>query len=151
MRLPGFEPGRTPVPQALTVRRCARRGERVQRDSMAYKVIGSYGVIGDMHSVALCGVDGSIDWCCLPRFDSPSVFGAILDDKKGGYFRIFCMHNGARKQMYLPDTNVLVTRFLSEDGVGEVVDFMPVTLESGGNTKYRRTRSSGRCAACGAR
>ncbi len=93
---------------------------------MAYKPIESYGVIGDMHSVALVGTDGSIDWCCLPHFDSPSVFAAILDDQKGGYFKIAARQEGTRKQMYLPETNVLVTRFLSDEGVGEVIDFMPV-------------------------
>jgi GH15 family glucan-1,4-alpha-glucosidase len=93
---------------------------------MAYKPIESYGVIGDLHSVALVGTDGSIDWCCLPHFDSPSVFAAILDDQKGGFFRIASLLEGQLKQMYLPDTNVLVTRFLSPDGVGEVIDFMPV-------------------------
>lgn len=102
---------------------------------MAYKEIGSYGVIGDMHTVALTGVDGSIDWCCLPHFDSPSVFGALLDEAKGGYFKIAATEDGARKQMYLPDTNVLVTRFLSQGGVGEVVDFMPVPRKSGGFTE----------------
>lgn len=91
-----------------------------------YKPIESYGVIGDLHSVALVGLDGSIDWCCLPRFDSPSVFAAILDADQGGYFRVAATHGGSRRQMYLPATNVLVTRFLGVDGVGEVVDFMPV-------------------------
>jgi len=94
---------------------------------MAYKSIGSYGVIGDMHSVALVGIDGSIDWCCLPRFDSPSIFAAILDDNKGGFFKIAATHEDLhRRQMYLPETNVLVTTFLSPAGVGELVDFMPV-------------------------
>ncbi|MCI0683029.1 MAG: glycoside hydrolase family 15 protein [Gemmataceae bacterium] len=97
---------------------------------MSYQPIESYGVIGDLHTVALVGKDGSIDWCCLPHFDSPSVFAAILDDKKGGFFRIWSLHEAEHKQMYLPDSNVLVTRFLSADGVGEVVDFMPVQ-ESG--------------------
>src|SRR5690348_15355716 len=92
---------------------------------MPYKNIDNYGVIGDLLTVALVGIDGSIDWRCLPRFDSPSVFGAILDEKKGGAFRIWSTAEGRTKQMYLPDTNVLVTRFLSTDGVGEVVDFMP--------------------------
>lgn len=92
---------------------------------MAFKNIENYGVIGDMHTAALIGTDGSIDWCCLPRFDSPSVFGAILDDEKGGRFRIWATAEGRYKQMYLPDTNVLMTRFLTTDGVGEVVDFMP--------------------------
>jgi GH15 family glucan-1,4-alpha-glucosidase len=92
---------------------------------MPYRNIDSYGVIGDLHTAALVSSDGSIDWCCLPRFDSPSVFAAILDDKKGGFFRIAPAKEDRCKQMYLPDTNVLVTRFLSEDGVGEVIDFMP--------------------------
>ena len=94
---------------------------------MAYNRIESYGVIGDMHSVALVGINGSIDWCCLPKFDSPSIFAAILDDKKGGFFRIAATHEDVQyRQMYLPETNVLVTRFLSPAGVGEIVDFMPV-------------------------
>ena len=92
---------------------------------MPYKSIDNYGVIGDLHTTALVATDGSIDWCCLPRFDSPSVFGAILDDHKGGYFRIWATAEGRYKQMYLPDTNVLMTRFLNPDGVGEVIDFMP--------------------------
>jgi len=93
---------------------------------MRYKPIESYGVIGDLHSVALVGMDGSIDWCCLPHFDSPSVFAAILDSGKGGYFKIADTQEGTRRQMYMPETNVLLTRFLSGEGVGEVVDFMPV-------------------------
>ena len=94
---------------------------------MGYQPIESYGVIGNLHSVALVGMDGSIDWCCLPAFDSPSVFAAILDDRKGGNFQIAASWGGRRRQMYLPETNVLVTRFLSPEGVGEVVDFMPVS------------------------
>ena len=94
---------------------------------MPYKPIESYGVIGDMHSVALVGTDGSIDWCCLPHFDSPSLFAAILDAEKGGHFRIWVDQDGGRtRQMYMPDTNVLLTRFLSNDGLAEVVDYMPV-------------------------
>ena len=91
-----------------------------------YKPIESYGVIGDLHTVALVGMDGSIDWCCLPHFDSASVFAAILDERKGGFFKIASLYEAQRKQMYLPDSNVLLTRFLSPEGVGEVVDFMPV-------------------------
>jgi GH15 family glucan-1,4-alpha-glucosidase len=90
-----------------------------------YKSIDNYGLIGDLHTATLVGTDGSIDWCCLPRFDSPSVFGSILDDQKGGYFRIWATAEGRYKQMYLPDTNVLMTRFLSPDGVGDLIDFMP--------------------------
>src|SRR5262245_5477495 len=84
---------------------------KLRRDDvrMAYKNIDSYGVIGDLRTVALVGTDGSIDWCCLPRFDAPSVFGAILDDEKGGYFRIYSAAQSRTKQMYLPDTNILLT------------------------------------------
>jgi GH15 family glucan-1,4-alpha-glucosidase len=94
---------------------------------MAYQPIENYGIIGDLHSAALVGMDGSIDWLCLPRFDSPSVFAAILDDAKGGRFKISPISEGVtRKQLYWPDTNVLITRFFTPDGVGEITDYMPV-------------------------
>ena len=93
---------------------------------MAYKPIEEYGIIGDLHSVALVGLDGSIDWCCLPNFDSPSVFGAILDDKKGGYFKISCPDSTVRKQIYFPDSNIIMTRFASPYGVALVTDYMPM-------------------------
>ena len=94
---------------------------------MAYQPIENYGMIGDMHSVALVGTNGSIDWLCWPRFDSPSVFAAILDDKKGGSFRIAPTDADVTcKQFYWPGTNVLVTRFLGREGATELTDFMPV-------------------------
>ncbi|MBA3952773.1 MAG: glycoside hydrolase family 15 protein, partial [Rubrobacter sp.] len=94
---------------------------------MTYQPIQDYGIIGDMHSAALVGTDGSIDWLCFPHFDSPSVFAAILDDEKGGRFKIApAGEEAARKQLYWPDTNVLITRFFSPDGVGEIIDYMPV-------------------------
>ena len=93
---------------------------------MAWLPIQNYGVIGDLHTVALVGTNGSIDWWCSPRFDSPSVFAAILDDDKGGRFQVQPTEPCTCKQLYLPDTNVLVTRFLASDGVAEVTDFMPV-------------------------
>jgi GH15 family glucan-1,4-alpha-glucosidase len=72
-------------------------------------------------------MDGSIDWLCLPRFDSPSVFAAILDDQKGGRFRIFAAgENVKQKQHYWPNTNILITRFMHADGIGEIADYMPV-------------------------
>jgi GH15 family glucan-1,4-alpha-glucosidase len=72
-------------------------------------------------------MDGSIDYMCFPNFDSPTVFAALLDDEKGGRFKISPAKDGARlKQLYIPDTNVLLTRFLSQEGVGEITDFMPV-------------------------
>jgi GH15 family glucan-1,4-alpha-glucosidase len=94
---------------------------------MGYQPIENYGIIGNMRTAALVGIDGSIDWFCFPRFDSPSVFAALLDDGKGGHFQIAPRARGLRhKQFYWPDTNVLVTRFLSPDGVGQITDFMPV-------------------------
>jgi GH15 family glucan-1,4-alpha-glucosidase len=109
-------------------------------EEMAYKPIESYGVIGDLHTVALVGIDGSIDWCCLPQFDSPSIFAAILDERKGGFFKIASLYEAQQKQMYLPDSNVLVTRFLSPEGVGEVVDFMPVEERSRGKKAHSIVR-----------
>ncbi len=98
---------------------------------MAYQPIENYGIIGDMHTVALVGMDGSIDWLCFPRFDSPSVFAAILDRNKGGRFKIAPRAGKVtRKQFYWPDTNVLVTRFLAPDGVGEITDYMPVGVSA---------------------
>jgi len=91
---------------------------------MAYKSIDSYGVIGDLHTAVLVGTDGSMDWGCFPDFDSPSVFGAILDQNKGGHFKICSTREGRARQMYWPNTNVLVTRFLDPEGVGEVIDFL---------------------------
>ncbi len=99
---------------------------------MPYQPIENYGLIGNLRTAALVGMDGSIDWLCLPRFDSPSLFCALLDDQKGGRFQIAPPHNGVRhKQFYWPDTNVLVTRFLHPDGVGQVEDFMPVGPTAG--------------------
>src|SRR3954447_14119218 len=94
---------------------------------MPYRPIEHYGIIGNLRTAALVGVDGSIDWLCLPRFDSPSVFAAILDDGKGGRFRIAPADGDVRhKQFYWPDTNILVTRFLHADGIGELEDYMPI-------------------------
>ena len=94
-----------------------------------YQPIENYGVIGDLNTVALVGLNGSIDFMCFPDFDSPTVFVALLDKQKGGFFRISPKSAGSslkQKQMYLPDTGVLLTRFLQKDGVGELTDFMPV-------------------------
>lgn len=95
---------------------------------MPYQPIENHGVIGNMRTAALVGMDGTIDWLCLPRFDSPSVFAAILDCDKGGQFRIAPRVTGElrHKQYYWPDTNILITRFLHPDGIAEVEDYMPV-------------------------
>src|SRR2546421_1554701 len=93
-----------------------RRSPRVR-----YLPIAEHGLIGDLHTVALVGTDGTSDWYCCPRFDSPSVFAAMLDADRGGWFRIAPEVDGSSsKQLYLPDTNVHITRFLMPDGVGEV-------------------------------
>src|SRR5690348_18022197 len=100
---------------------------------MAYLPIEDYGLIGNTHTAALVGIDGSVDWLCLPHFDSPSVFAAILDDNKGGRFRIAPAGGDAmtRQQVYWPDTNCLITRFLLSDGVVELIDYMPVGVDPG--------------------
>jgi GH15 family glucan-1,4-alpha-glucosidase len=93
---------------------------------VGYLPIEDHGVIGDLHTAALVGVDGTIDWLCLPRFDAPSVFASILDDEKGGHFKLHPLFYTRSQQLYLPDTNVLLTRFLSPQGVAEILDFMPI-------------------------
>lgn len=94
---------------------------------MAYQPIESYGMIGNLHTVALVGINGSVDWMCLPRFDSPAVFGRMLDDGKGGHFSVEALdEDTTNKQFYWPDTNVLVTRFLAHAGAAELIDFMPI-------------------------
>jgi GH15 family glucan-1,4-alpha-glucosidase len=92
-----------------------------------YPSISDHGLIGDLQTAALVSTDGNVDWFCWPRFDSPSVFASLLDADSGGHFRISpvgCEY--VTRQMYLPDSAILVTRFMSPDGVGEVHDFMPV-------------------------
>jgi GH15 family glucan-1,4-alpha-glucosidase len=113
---------------------------RARRSSLTrYLPIAEHGLIGDLRTVALVGTDGPIDWYCCPRFDSPSVFAAILDSNKGGLFRISPDCDGwTSKQLYLPDTNVLITRFLMPEGVGEVQDFMPPSHAGHGERRHRR-------------
>jgi GH15 family glucan-1,4-alpha-glucosidase len=93
----------------------------------SYEPIEDHGVVGNMRTVALVSRTGTIDWFCYPHFDSPSVFASILDAAKGGHFRIFALGTGlTHKQLYWPDTNILITRFLAAEGVGEIVDYMPL-------------------------
>src|ERR1700704_4152008 len=107
----------------------------------SYLPIAEHGVIGDLHTAALVGSDGTIDWYCCPSFDSPSVFGAILDAERGGHFSLKPDREGfTSKQLYFPDTNVLITRFLTDDGVGEVQDFMPVGQLRAGKHRQRLIR-----------
>jgi GH15 family glucan-1,4-alpha-glucosidase len=96
-----------------------------------YTPLERYGVIGNMRTAALVSERGSIDWFCFPHFDSPSVFAALLDDEQGGRFCICPVERDVRaRQLYWPDTNVLVTRFLSASGVAEIEDFMPAGIAS---------------------
>jgi GH15 family glucan-1,4-alpha-glucosidase len=111
---------------------------------MAYPPIANHGVIGNLRTVALVCSDGTIDWFCFPHFDSPSVFASLLDDRKGGSFRIAPVDpDSTGKQLYWPDTNVLLTRFFTPGGVGEITDFMPIgvpTDDLGTQVLVRRIR-----------
>ena len=94
---------------------------------MTYPAIADHGLIGDLQTAALVATDGTVDWFCCPRFDSPSVFASLIDAERGGRFAVAAITPGTvTRQMYLPDTAILVTRYLSERGVAEVIDFMPV-------------------------
>ena len=116
--------------------------EAQRRMARRYPPIERYGVIGDLQSVALVCTDGSIDFLCLPRFDSPSVFARLLDAHDGGHFAITPQLDGApHKQMYLPDTNVLLTRFLADDGVVEISDFMPIEEREHPSRIVRRVKA----------
>jgi GH15 family glucan-1,4-alpha-glucosidase len=103
--------------------RPARRRKVVPR----YPNISDHGLVGDLQTAALVSTDGVVDWFCCPRFDSPSVFASLLDAERGGFYRIAPDRDDyVSRQLYLPDTAILVTRFLTPDGVGEVHDFMPI-------------------------
>ncbi|MTB53418.1 glycoside hydrolase family 15 protein [Lewinella sp. W8] len=111
-----------------------------------YLPIEDYGIIGNLHTTALVSRCGSIDYCCAPRYDSPTIFAKILDADRGGYWSI--TPDGAAdtiryKQIYLPNTCILMTRMLSEAGISELTDFMPVVEREGelGITLYRRLRA----------
>src|SRR5213080_4521130 len=107
---------------------------------MSFEPIENYGVIGNMRSIALVGVNGSIDFLCYPTFDSPTVFAALLDDERGGCFQIQPQLKEKRvRQLYLPDTNILLTRFLAEEGVAELTDYMPIGTDGDQPNEIIRT------------
>src|SRR6185503_14916005 len=90
-------------------------------------LIAEHGLIGDLQTAALVSTNGTLDWYCAPRFDSPSIFAGLLDHARGGFCRI--APEGEQvvvKQLYFPDSAVLITRFMSEAGVAELIDFMPI-------------------------
>ncbi|MGH3107834.1 MAG: trehalase-like domain-containing protein, partial [Rubrobacter sp.] len=98
---------------------------------MGYLPIEDHGVIGNLYTAALVGTDGTIDWLCLPAFDSPSVFCSILDEEKGGHFALQPVSYTHSNQLYLPDTTVLLTRYFSPAGLAETLDFMPFVTRPG--------------------
>jgi GH15 family glucan-1,4-alpha-glucosidase len=106
-----------------------------------YPPIADHGLIGDLQTAALVTTDGTIDWYCCPRFDSPSVFAALLDLKRGGHFRIAAAEPDiVTKQLYFPDTAILITRFMASTGVGEVIDFMPIERPETATERHRIAR-----------
>ena len=110
---------------------------------MSFQPIENYGVIGNMRSIALVGMNGSIDFLCYPDFDSPTVFAALLDDSQGGRFQIEPQLTNMRvRQLYLPDTNILLTRFLAEEGVAELTDYMPIQQNGERSNEIVRTVSA---------
>ena len=105
--------------------------------------ISSYGLIGDLRTAALVGLHGGVDWCCLPRFDSPSIFAAILDPEKGGTWVIQPDEPYTTRQRYLPSTNILETTFRTDDGEVRVVDFMPVGFDGKPPSRHPGAAPSG--------
>ncbi|MEO8377003.1 MAG: glycoside hydrolase family 15 protein, partial [Candidatus Sumerlaeota bacterium] len=112
-------------------------------DGAGYRPIGDYGIIGDLHTVALVSTEACIDFMCFPFFDSPSIFCALLDNGKGGFFSLSPRLKEVQpKQFYLPDTNILLSRYLSHDGVAEISDFMVVDeREKPGHQLVRRAKA----------
>jgi GH15 family glucan-1,4-alpha-glucosidase len=106
-----------------------------------YPPIAEHGLIGDLQTAALVTTDGTVDWWCCPRFDSPSVFASLLDHDNGGRFRIGPEGDDyVTRQLYFPDTAILITRFMTPDGVGEVIDFMPVEDPDRASDRHRLVR-----------
>ncbi|MBV9878076.1 MAG: glycoside hydrolase family 15 protein [Verrucomicrobia bacterium] len=104
-----------------------------------YQPIENHSIVGNLETVALVAIDGTIDFCCFPDFDSPSIFADLLDSDKGGRFSLAAsLQNSRPRQSYIPNTNILLTRFLSPDGVGEVSDFMPIFDEAVGSEEGLR-------------
>ncbi|MEU0942614.1 glycoside hydrolase family 15 protein [Streptomyces canus] len=111
----------------------------------AYPPIADHGLVGDLQTAALIAADGTVDWWCTPRFDSPSLFASLLDSDRGGHCRLAADigDEATVRQLYMPDTAVLVTRYMAQDGVGEVVDFMepdPSTTPSASHRLVRVAR-----------
>jgi GH15 family glucan-1,4-alpha-glucosidase len=107
-----------------------------------YPPIAAHGLTADLQTAALVTSDGTVDWCCRPRFDSPSVFASLLDHDNGGHFRIGPEGDDyVTRQLYFPDTAILITRFMTPDGVGEVIDFTPVHDPQRASDRHRLVRA----------
>jgi GH15 family glucan-1,4-alpha-glucosidase len=118
------------------------------KEKTAYPLISDYGVIGDSRSCALISRDGSIDWLCLPRPDSPSIFGRILDWQSGGYFQIRPQGQYETRRRYIPATNVLETTFEAREGVMTLTDFMPAQTEEAKRRQLNPLRAIIRILEC---
>src|SRR4029079_16370534 len=104
--------------------------------------IENHAIIGDLNTIALVALNGSIDFMCFPRFDSPSIFAALLDPERGGHFSFEAdLENAKHRQTYMPESNILLTRFLSRNGVVEISDFMPVEHATVSHNLVRRVKS----------
>lgn len=115
---------------------------RRRRSYARYLPIAEHGLIGDLRTAALVGTDGRINWFCAPRFDSPSVFGALLDADNGGCWHLSPVGDVAKHQQYcFPGTNILITRMLTDSGIVEIQDFMPVLAE--GDRQHRQRGCDG--------
>jgi GH15 family glucan-1,4-alpha-glucosidase len=109
---------------------------------VGYPPIAEHGLIGDLQTAALVTIDGTVDWWCCPRFDAPSAFGSLLDSANGGRYRIGPEGDDyVARQLYFPDTAILITRFMTPDGVGEVIDFMPVDDPHRASERHRLVRA----------
>lgn len=109
---------------------------------MLYQPIENHGIVGDLRTIALIGMQGTVDFMCFPDFDSPTVFASLLDSQKGGCFEITPLMSGLHfKQLYLPDSNILLTRFLSDHGVAEISDYMAIGTALGGRSLVRRVKA----------
>ena len=107
-----------------------------------FQPIENHAIVGDLHTIALVALDATIDFMCFPRFDSPSIFASLLDADKGGHFQLSPLLDGARrKQFYLPDSNILLTRFLAPEGVAEISDFMTIGLGKPAHNLVRRVKT----------
>jgi GH15 family glucan-1,4-alpha-glucosidase len=104
----------------------------MKHEERPYQPIENYGIIGNLKTTALVSLNGSIDFMSFPQFDSPTIFAAMLDSKKGGYFSVEPqMKDATCKQLYIPGTAILLTRFFSEEGIAELTDYMPMPAEDG--------------------